>query len=308
MTEHASHTASITKRALGGVFSRAEWLDEGLTDAELRRAMREGQVARVCRGWYEFGAGRLEVKRAVRARARLTCMSALALHGAWDLRPTYPHVRIRFGERGHTERRSEGAPAFGPSERGLLLHRPSRGGDVPLGRCAVDDVQLALRMAFECLGARDLAVVSDSLLNRGLVSEEVLLGIAASGSAGAARKVGGVDGTSMSGTETLVRFWLRGRGCAVETQAQFDGVGYVDLFVDGWLIVECDSREFHVSPAAAAEDRRRDLLLVAMGFVVVRLTYEQVMVEWESTEQALLKVLARGRRISRRFSGGHVGL
>ncbi|WP_424466736.1 type IV toxin-antitoxin system AbiEi family antitoxin domain-containing protein [Pseudoclavibacter helvolus] len=290
-------------QAVGGVFSRAEWHAAGLTEAELRRAVREGQVSRVCRGWYEHGASNLDASRAVSAGARLTCASALPLHGAWDLRPAHPHVRVGFGARGHTERRREGAAGFGASARGLLLHRAPRHLDAPLGRSAVDDVEVALRMAFECLHPRDFAVVGDSLLNRGLVSVDVLESLASSVSARAARKVAFVDGTGMSGTETRMRLWLRGRGHRVEAQVFFDSVGFVDLVVDGWLVIECDSREFHGSLAAFMTDRGRDLLLASMGFVVVRLTYEQVMSEWASTEQALVAILARGRRARGREFG-----
>ena len=36
-------------------------------------------------------------------------------------------------------------------------------------------------------------------------------------------------------------------GCDIALQVEFDGVGRVDLVLDGWLVVECDSKQFHAS-------------------------------------------------------------
>ena len=71
--------------------------------------------------------------------------------------------------------------------------------------------------------------------------------------------------------------WLRALGCDVELQVEFDGVGRVDLVVDGWLVVECDSKEFHASWEQQVKDRKRDLALAALGYATLRLTAAQIM-------------------------------
>jgi hypothetical protein len=42
-----------------------------------------------------------------------------------------------------------------------------------------------------------------------------------------------------------MRLLLRALGHRAEVQVRIAGVGRVDLVVDGWLIVECDSRAYH---------------------------------------------------------------
>ena len=48
------------------------------------------------------------------------------------------------------------------------------------------------------------------------------------------------------------------------------GVGRVDLVLDGWLVIECDSREFHEGWMPQQRDRARDLALAALGYVTLR--------------------------------------
>jgi very-short-patch-repair endonuclease len=51
-----------------------------------------------------------------------------------------------------------------------------------------------------------------------------------------------VDHASESLLETLARTYFRQAGIRVETQVHIDGVGYVDLLLEGWLAVELDGR------------------------------------------------------------------
>jgi hypothetical protein len=57
------------------------------------------------------------------------------------------------------------------------------------------------------------------------------------------------DGRSMSGTESKLRVACISAGLRVDPQASIAHVGFVDLLIDGWLIVEADSREFHDGPS-----------------------------------------------------------
>ncbi|MGO4489267.1 hypothetical protein [Microbacterium sp. 2RAF4] len=67
-----------------------------------------------------------------------------------------------------------------------------------------------------------------------------------------------------------MRLILRALGVAFETQVFIEGVGRVDFLVEGWLIIECDSREFHEGWAKQVDDRRRDMAAVVQGFVTIR--------------------------------------
>ena len=69
-------------------------------------------------------------------------------------------------------------------------------------------------------------------------------------------------------------------------------VGYTDMLVGEGLIIECDSWEHHGTPAAQAEDRRRDRQLVLRGYRVVRLGFSDVMLRWPATQEFLSDLLA----------------
>ncbi|PPG43383.1 hypothetical protein C5C17_02185 [Pseudoclavibacter sp. RFBA6] len=174
---------------------------------------------------------------------------------------------------------------------------------VPLGKDAVDDVESAVGSALLCLDEPDLVVVVDSLLQRRMLEFGTLDAIAARLPSGARRKLRYVSGAAMSGTESKVRFWLQSGGHRVEPQSWFEGVGFVDLLVDGWLVIECDSRLHHTDLAAFEGDRSRDLVLngvrVRSRVRVVRLSYRQVVFDWEATTLALLGVLEQGPSASR---------
>ena len=104
-----------------------------------------------------------------------------------------------------------------------------------------------------------------------------------------------IDGRAQSDPETLVRLMARSLGCRVDLQVGFDGVGFVDLVIDGWLVVECDSRAFHESWAQQLKDRRRDRVLARMGCNVLRLTAEDILYRPDEVF-ASLRGLVRGAR------------
>ena len=105
---------------------------------------------------------------------------------------------------------------------------------------------------------------------------------------------GFIDGRAQSGPETLVRLMALSLGCVVDLQVEFDGVGSVDLVLDGWLVVECDSKEFHSSWQQQLKDYRRDKLLAQRGYCVLRLTAADILYEPESV-LASLRGLLRSR-------------
>ena len=100
------------------------------------------------------------------------------------------------------------------------------------------------------------------------------------------------DPRADSGIETIVRFLLRTRGLRVESLVGLARIGEVDLLVEGRLIVECDGREFHDDDDAFARDRERDLEAARARYRVLRVTWYQVLFQWESVEAAVFAALA----------------
>ena len=65
-------------------------------------------------------------------------------------------------------------------------------------------------------------------------------------------------------------------GLRVEPQVFVAGVGWVDLVVEGRVVVEVDGFAYHADAKQFALDRRRDAALVAMGYRVLRFTWVDV--------------------------------
>lgn len=71
-------------------------------------------------------------------------------------------------------------------------------------------------------------------------------------------------------------------------------VGRVDFaYLGARVVVEADSRKHHTSLTDAEADRWRDLELAAAGFVVVRVTWRQLVTDPERFVAGLRKLLAR---------------
>jgi len=86
---------------------------------------------------------------------------------------------------------------------------------------------------------------------------------------------------------TIIRLRLRARGIRLRSQVDIPGVGRVDFLVGDRLIIEADSVEHHLPKYQS--DRTRDRVATAMGYLMIRLTYEDVVYHWDT---ALADILA----------------
>ena len=280
MSRHIS--ARIAKSAamafLHGIARYSDLLKTGLRRDDIRRLERLGRIGRVRRGWYAAPGSPPEVIRAVRIGGVLSCVSALRYYGVWVPPTNQLHIR-----------RSEHLQAKLPLPANTHLC------PVPIRvapSVAVDPLETALLAATRCLDDEGMVVVLDSILNQRLLTRSQLAVILADCPRRVRRLLAETDAQAQSGTESMVRFRLRRLGIKVRSQVHIEDVGRVDLLVGKRLVIEVDSREHHTSAAAYANDRRRDFRLVTRkGMVVIRLTYDQVMYEWDAVIKELLRLI-----------------
>jgi very-short-patch-repair endonuclease len=71
------------------------------------------------------------------------------------------------------------------------------------------------------------------------------------------------------------------------------GVGRVDLLIGERLVLELDGAEWHTGIDAIERDRRRDRELVARGYLVMRVTYRQLLERWDEVEAQILRLVRR---------------
>jgi very-short-patch-repair endonuclease len=103
-----------------------------------------------------------------------------------------------------------------------------------------------------------------------------------------------VDRGSESLLETLARMHFRQAGISVQTQFYLDRVGYVDLLLDGWLLVELDGRH-HAEWNQVKKDHRRNNESVVQGYTALRYYYADVVYHPEAMVEQVLQVLGRRR-------------
>ncbi|MDJ1112898.1 DUF559 domain-containing protein [Microbacterium dauci] len=81
-------------------------------------------------------------------------------------------------------------------------------------------------------------------------------------------------------------------GCTFATQVVIPGVGRVDFVVDGWLIIECDSKAHHEGWDQQRRDRRRDIAAAKLGYVTIRPIAEDIMYMRDAVRSDIAEILA----------------
>lgn len=263
-----------------GVVSTAFLGAHGWTSHHIEHAITAGTLRRLRHGWLARPDADALVVTAVAAGGCVACADALRLHGAW-VPASLGRGHVRRSRRGRTPRRA-GCRALGL--------------EPPIDH-AVDDIEVAFRCVLRCGTREDIVVIADSLLHLRLATRDELEHWVAEGPARAIEAMRWIDAAE-SGLETMVRVRLRRRRLRVRSQVWIEDMR-VDLVVRDFLVIECDGGEHHASWESQAADRARDRRLAALGYVVVRLTYRQIIDGWDAIERDLLETVARRGRRSR---------
>jgi very-short-patch-repair endonuclease len=279
-----------------GVLSIDDLRRSGLSRGAIQMAIDRGTLNRIRRGWYSRATSHADAIEAVYLGGALTSTSAAPFCGLWMMRDSLVHIAVpRNASRLRTSRNRDGA-LVDRRGRSICLHwvRAAR----PFGRAVVDADQ-ALMDAASCQPSDSVVAMADSALNRGILTwmeiESCL-----------PRLAGRCSGASQSGTESFVRLRLRRLGIRVQCQVWIGDVGAVDLLVGDRLVIECDSDKYH-DGYQSVRDYDRDLALVALGYIVVRLRYDHVIRHWDQAERAILAVVRERRHLRRgRDKGEHI--
>lgn len=275
--------------------SARELLERGMTRHRIAEAVRRGQIVRARRDHYLPATAPAAAVEAVRVGGRLTCLSALATRGVFVFADDALHVHVTRGAsrlRAPDDRRRP-LPQRA-DRRGLRLHwmplaRPEDADTVCVG------VFDALVHAVLCQPPRYAVATLDSALNKGLIRRSDLDALFSHLPRRYRTLRRRLDGRAQAGTESLVRVMLWKMGARAVPQVYFRGAGFVDLLVDGWLVIECDSREFHSDWRQQVKDRERDLALAARGYLTLRLTAAQILYRPDEVYTALRALVHGGR-------------
>jgi very-short-patch-repair endonuclease len=258
----------------------------GVSDSMVSLAVARGDVARIRNGWVATGSAPPALVNAVRVGGRLSCVTLLRTHGIWCVDDRLTHLST--SRRPGRLRSPSGVPLTNPARWGLRIH-PAEGRHDP-SRTA-DTVDEALLHLFACQPRDDVIASLDSALNLGLTTLSRLSELPLTARYRAYLDL--LDPSAQSGLESKARLGFHRRGIRCRSQVLIAGVGRVDLLIGDRLVIECDGLTWHSSTNAHDEDCRRDLELHRLGYIVIRVTYRQVMFGWADVDEVVRGYVSR---------------
>lgn len=261
------------------IMTRADLLAAGMTAREITSSVRSGVLRRLRRDRYARADLDEHIAEAVRIGGRISCLSLLRSIGVFVLGGKDLHVHVRPGS-------SRIRP---PARDDTVLHWDTWSGAI--GALHAADLCDAVRHSIRCQPARATIATLDSLLHQRLISLAQLREVFATLPVRFRPLLVLVDARAESGPETFMRLILRALGVQFETQVTIAGVGRVDFVVEGWLIIECDSREFHEGWDKQVEDRARDIAAARLGYVSIRPLATDIMHRSPDVREAISAVI-----------------
>jgi very-short-patch-repair endonuclease len=270
-------------RRCGGLARSTQLREWGHSPHRIRAAVETGRVHRIGRSWLALPDADPEARNAVAARGVLGGESALRSYKIW--------VSERTGTCVVSPPSASRLPSLG---RGTYrLRRDVAPAATSPWRVGVVD---ALTQHLPRMTDRDHIVATlDSALNRRLLTSEGLELVMRRMPRRIRRLRRHLDLRAESGLETLLRLAIRDEGWSVESQVRVDGVGNVDLVIDGWLVIEADGSQWHDDHEAIERDRERNSALVLRGYRWHRFGYSQIMHDLTGCVAVIRALLAGGR-------------
>jgi very-short-patch-repair endonuclease len=262
------------------VFSRSQLRDTGMGGRRIAASVARGHLVHVRRDRYALPSTHRDILEAVRIGGRLTCLSLLALFGVFVHRSRELHVLVTPGS----------SRLRVPKGSKVVLHwRVKASVDACLHAAQLAD---AAAHAVLCQAPREALATLDSIRHHGLMTEHELAAMFTTLPQRFRPLLALVDPSAGSGPETFMRLVLRAMGVTYETQVYLDGVGHVDFVVDGWLIIECDSKEFHEGWEKQMQDRARDIAAARQGYVTIRPLAKDILGDQAAVRHWLEQIIA----------------
>ncbi len=267
-----------------GVFTTDELRAGGHTVGTIRAAIESRRLERIIRGWYCLPDTDRRIVRAMRAGGRLSCVSALAVQGAW-VPPVRPEV-LHIGFPSHASGRR--ASMRGLPE-GTVSHWHPKAAQTG-SAFPMMPLEAAVEDLLTCQPPHFAIAVLDSLLQKRLINRNRLDAIILAGPHRTRFLVEHLEPRSESGIESIVRFRLGMAGIAARVQVRTRTAHRLDLEIDDWLVLEIDGREVHAQKKAFTADRVRSAQVTRTGRVVLQFTFATVMHDWDFLLATVLEV------------------
>ena len=159
-----------TLQILGGVASRTQLIEAGVTEYAIGRARHAGEILRVRRAWYALPSADREVVAAVRVGGMATCQTLLRLEGVWAPNDARVHVSVAANASRLRSVRSRFITRASEPDGAVLHWRHEPGATVT----ARDSVLGAFVEMQECASREAFIAAADSAVRQGRVTVDDL--------------------------------------------------------------------------------------------------------------------------------------
>lgn len=261
-----------------GISTVRELTFAGVSRSEIRSAVGRGHLVAVRSGVVARLGCDTNVLAAARIGGRLAAASAARYHGVWTPPRRGLIVEVPRGKhvdlsRADVIRGPAGPARFGVSPLSDLVPQILRTEPIPYAVAVLD------------------SILNSTPMTR-LELEEAAFPLPVQLKA----PLGFLDDRAESGTESVVRVLLALNGIVATPQVRvpFSNLDRLDLVVGDRLVIECDSRQFHSTGDDLERDNARDMQLVALGFVVLRVRYHVVMYDPDAVVAAVRRLVDAG--------------
>lgn len=268
-----------TLRTLGFAARQRQLYEFGHSKAQIAKAVADGTLLRLNRAWLAHPEVNPSIVTAIRAGGVLGGASALRSYKIWVTEPPSDVVVATLPWQ-----------PVGAEEGVQRLWRRFTTDAPHEWRVTVAD---ALQQYLPQARRLDGIATLDSALHNRMLTPAELPELQGRLPARCRHWFRQLDSRCEAGTESIVRVAASDRGWIVEPQVPFDE-GRLDLVIDGWLCVECDSREWHSSAEQTSRDHQRTQRILAAGGRPIRLKYADVVHNLDNTMDGLARVLAAG--------------
>jgi len=267
-------------KATNGIVRVATLRRSGVTEHELRQAVRAGVVVSVCRGWVGLPGADPMLIAAAKRGVVLSCVTLAARKDLWVTAASHPHVAAP-PKSGHAK-----------AARGVVhWSRPVFPRDPEL---LEDSIENALVLVARCQPYEDALATWESAMRAGMVDPDVL--DRAPLPPAARRLMIDARPFADAGTETIFRTRMAWLNLPITPQVWIIG-HRVDLLIGERLVVQIDGGH-HVG-SQRTRDIAHDAELMLRGYHVIRIGYDQLMNQWASVQSRILVAIAQRLHLAR---------
>jgi very-short-patch-repair endonuclease len=274
-------------RGGGGVVRQSTLSAQGFSKYAVAEAVADGQILRVRRSWLAVPDADPYLFAAARAGVVLTCVTHARRLGLWVLESDQPHVGapghsggVRIETREDLDTGESVPKAVVHWSRPLIARAPGT---------LVDPIENVLELIAQCQPFEAALAVWESALRQQRIDPLAIARLPLSASARAVLER--ASPFSDSGLETLVVPRLGWMKLRMVPQAWVCG-HRVDFLIGDRLVLQIDGAH-HVG-FQREQDIRHDAQLMLRGFHVIRVGYRQIVEDWPSVQDLILRAVAQG--------------